>query len=579
MNYLRNFSEKPSYLKDLSPIRATPYSPIEDVSNDPVFKVTSKKPYQGEIVTRGLVWDYYRTQLALPETSDVLIKLGKNIEEVDQLLCDGRVKAAYNNRRAGVLSLKWTLDQNEAPSRVMKLVSKVFEAYPMYDILGEMMMAPFYGYNVSEVVWEYKDGYVVPTNLTGKAQRWFVYSDKNELRVKSKVEQVQGEELPPRKFLVTRYHPRYDDPYAGREALFNACYWPVIWRRIIFQYAMQFLDKYGMPWIDVTTDDLLQKDRLTEIVDVLKQTFQDGILAHPSNTKLQKMEMDDAKTIDNYINFLDAINREIDMSILGCNLMTEVKGGSYAAANTQAGVRDDIIKEDIRMLEATMNQLIEWIAWFNCPIGIKLPKFRMYKSEPPTKERAEIDIMISKLGIKLNKAYYARTYGLNDDEFEVGAPVQTLTPGAKGDVAGALPDGQEPAVSKPDDSNGMSKSVTEATIETKDQVSNSQTNAAIIKQQGKGYMFAEKEGTVNVIFVRHGETEMNKDGDKIRGWRDIALDEKGQEQAEKTARKLSKENADYILSSDLIRTHQTAQKIADKQGMPVISTKALRPGT
>jgi hypothetical protein len=56
-----------------------PYAPVEDTVYDPVFKVTSKMPYQGQIVNRALVWDYYRTQLALPNDSDVLQKLGRNI--------------------------------------------------------------------------------------------------------------------------------------------------------------------------------------------------------------------------------------------------------------------------------------------------------------------------------------------------------------------------------------------------------------------------------------------------------------------------------------------------------------------
>lgn len=505
-NYVKNFAElkslsspiesRPSYMnKD-----TMPFGPVEDTSFDPVFNVTSRKPYKGEIVTRGLIWDFYRTQMALPNDSDVLRKLGRNIEEIDQLLCDGRVKAAMNNRRAGTLSLKWTIDQNEASPKLMKLVSKMFEQFPVYEILSEMVMACFYGYNVSEVVWEYSDKFsssklIIPTSLTGKSARWFVYDDKNQLRVKSKVQQVQGERLPPRKFIVTRYHPRYDDPYAGREALFNACYWPVIFRKAIFQYAMQFLDKYGMPWIDVTLDGQLQEERLTEVVNMINQTYQDGILAHPESAKIQKMDMDDAKTIENYTGMLELLNREIDMAILGNNLTTEVKGGSYAAAQTLAGIRDDIVKEDVRMLEASMNQLIEWIAWYNFPPQSTLPKFRLYKSEPPTKDRAEIDVMLSKLGLKLNKAYFARTYGLNDDEFEIGAPIQDLQPGAKGNVAGAVEEAQpqdETTTTQLATASEDDKEITEEGIETKDQSTNTQTEEAIVKMQGKGYNFAEE---------------------------------------------------------------------------------------
>ena len=530
--YTKHFSEtKPSYMADAntatSPL-GTPYAPIEDTTYDPIFKVTSKMPYKGEIVTRALVWDYYRTQLALPNDSDVLRKLGKNIEEIDQLLCDSRVKAAYNNRRSGTLSLKWVVDQNDAPTRMFNTIKKMFDQLPVYDVMSEMLMAPFYGYNVTEVVWEPSNSLWLPTNLSGKAQRWFVYSDKNELRVKSKVEQVQGERLPPRKFIVTRFHPRYDDPYAGREALFNACYWPVIFRKTLIQYMMQFLDKYGMPWFDVTMEGGLQQERLSEIINAINQTYQDGILAHPENTKLEKIDMGDGKTVGNYLEALDMLNREIDTAILGNNLSVEVQGGSFAAATAHMGVRDDIIQEDSRMIEESFNQLIEWIAWYNYPSVEQLPKFRLYKNYPPTMERANIDVMISKLGVKLSKGYFCRTYGLNSDEFDIGAPMPELGEGSTGPVAGAVkeanPDqdlketvmsaGQKQIQQLQNEHGlkiqgiakaaGIPKSglspetgvqITEAGIEAKDPASNSPTTSAISKMQKKGYSFAEKRQT------------------------------------------------------------------------------------
>ena len=241
--------------------------------------------------------------------------------------------------------------------------------------------------------------------MTGKAARWFGFDDQNNLRYKTKVEQVQGEKLPPRKFLVTRYHPRYDDPHASREALFNGLYWPVKFRHMIMEYGIRFVEKYGSPWIDVELESDLQKERLDEILNVLQNTFQDGIVAHPNNTKITALDMSDTKAVQNYVDWLDVMNREIDMVILGNNMSAEIKGGSYAAAQTLSGVRDDIVKEDSRMIETSMNQLIEWIAWYNFSPGAKLPKFKLYKSEPPTKERAEIDTMTSKMGVKLKNRW------------------------------------------------------------------------------------------------------------------------------------------------------------------------------
>ena len=607
----QNFS-MPSYMNPQSGFGGSsvdPYSNVEDTTNDPRFKVTSKVPYKPEITTRSTVWDFYRTSLLLPSQSDILNALGKNIEEMDQLLVDGRVHAAFSNRRAGTLSLKWTIDQNDAPSRMFHLVEKIFDQYNVYEVISEMLQAPFYGYAVTEVIWEEDDSLWIPTNLTGKAARWFGFWEDNSLRYKTKVEQVQGEKLPPRKFLVTRYHPRYDDPHASREALFNGLYWPVKFRHMIMEYGIQFVEKYGSPWIDVEMETGLQQERLQEILDVMQNTYNQGIIAHPSNTKIQALNMSDTKAVQNYVDWLDVMNREIDMTILGNNMSAEIQGGSYAAAKTLAGVRDDIVKEDARMIETTMNQLIEWIAWYNFSPSTKLPKFKLYKSEPPTVDRANIDLMMSKLGVKLNKAYFARTYGYNEDEFEIGQPVQTLSTGSKGNVAGAIPDGQEP---KEDDgtmsmqqagqseqggiSSGDSKKITEAGIETKDAASNEDTLEAILHAQAKGYQYAEKTkgaskmddkkvtedeavqkpAKTEAYLVRHGETQLNAQH-VIRGWSDPELNDKGLADAKRVASQLKDIQPDVIYTSDLSRAADTADAIGKATGAEVVKDKALRP--
>jgi broad specificity phosphatase PhoE len=567
-----------------------------------------------EITTRAVIWDFYRTSLLLPTQSDILIALGKNIEEMDQLLVDGRVHAAFANRRAGTLSLKWTIDQNEAPSRMFKTIEKMFDQYNIYEVIAEMLQAPFYGYAVTEVIWENKDGLYIPTDLRGKAARWFGFDELNSIRMKTKVEQVQGERLPPRKFLVTRYHPRYDDPHASREALFNSLYWPVKFRHMILEYGMRFVEKYGSPWIDVSLESGLQKERLDEVLNVLQQTFANGIVAHPKNTEIKPLDMSDTKAVQNYVDWMDVMDREIDMAILGNNMSAEIKGGSFAAATTLAGVRDDIIKEDARMIETSMNQLIEWVCWYDFGTTEKLPKFKLYKSEPPTVDRANIDLMMSKLGVKLTKSYFSRTYGYNDDEFEIGQPVQTLSTGSKGNVAGAIPEGQEP---REDDgtksmqqvgqqgSDGMSSAtsgaITEAGIETKDVASNEDTLAAILHAQAQGYQYAEegikqkdkpkmdkqessenvkqdieKPTRTNAYLVRHGETDLNANH-VIRGWSNPKLNEKGLGDAKRVAGQLKDSKLDAIYTSDLSRASDTADAIGKSSGAKVTKMKELRP--
>lgn len=85
--------------------------------------------------------------------------------------------------------------------------------------------------------------------------------------------------------------------------------------------------------------------------------------------------------------------------------------------------------------------------------------------------------------------------------------------------------------------------------------------------------------TSNFWLIRHGETKWNA-GKRLQGWRDIALNETGIEQARHLAQHLSSANftdpIDVIVSSDLSRAHETATIAAGHFGHPVVVNPSLR---
>jgi broad specificity phosphatase PhoE len=81
-----------------------------------------------------------------------------------------------------------------------------------------------------------------------------------------------------------------------------------------------------------------------------------------------------------------------------------------------------------------------------------------------------------------------------------------------------------------------------------------------------------------MILARHGETDANADGDKIRGWKDWPLNEHGINQAYELGNRLKKEKFDVIITSDLDRAVETAQAISEMTGVPIEGkTEGLRP--
>lgn len=78
-----------------------------------------------------------------------------------------------------------------------------------------------------------------------------------------------------------------------------------------------------------------------------------------------------------------------------------------------------------------------------------------------------------------------------------------------------------------------------------------------------------------VFLVRHGRTAWNAE-QRLQGQLDVALDAMGSWQAAQLARALADEQLAAIYSSDLRRARDTAQALADLQGLVPVTDAALR---
>ena len=78
-----------------------------------------------------------------------------------------------------------------------------------------------------------------------------------------------------------------------------------------------------------------------------------------------------------------------------------------------------------------------------------------------------------------------------------------------------------------------------------------------------------------LIAVRHGETAWNVEA-RLQGQLDIPLNERGHEQALRTAHWLAEDGPDLVVSSDLARAQATAQAIATFNRIPLELDAGLR---
>jgi len=78
-----------------------------------------------------------------------------------------------------------------------------------------------------------------------------------------------------------------------------------------------------------------------------------------------------------------------------------------------------------------------------------------------------------------------------------------------------------------------------------------------------------------LILIRHGETDWNREL-RFQGQIDVPLNATGFEQARRVAERLAGEPVQQLVSSDLLRTRQTAQAPAQRLGLAPVLDAGLR---
>jgi phage gp29-like protein len=389
--------------------------------NDKIFVNFSgkKTSLTEEIATRKGAIDFYNLGMYLPNPDTVLKKQGKDITVYNELLTDAHLGGCVTSRKSGVLSLEWSIDRGKAKSRQARLIEDIFKNLDLEHIISEILNGPLFGYQVLEVIWENTGSYILPKSIIGKPQEWFVFGEDNELRLRTKAN-YNGEPVPERKFLLVQHDATYKNPY-GFPSL-SRCFWPITFKRGGMKFWVIFSEKYGMPFLVGKHPRGTAQTETDKLADMLENMIQDAVAVIPDDSSVEIKEAGGkGASADIYSKLLEFCKAEVSIALLGQNLTTEVKGGSYAAAESHMRVRKDIIDADKKLVEKALNQLIKWISELNFGAS-ELPLFSMWEEEDVDKDLAERDEKLTasmeKSNLRLSRKYYQKNYGLEDEDIE-----------------------------------------------------------------------------------------------------------------------------------------------------------------
>ena len=270
------------------------------------------------------------------------------------------------------------------------------------DVVSQILETYLYGLNVFEINYKEKEGLVYP-RLVQRDFRQFKFNDASEF-----VFNAGGSEqsIPPLKVIYALNRANFRKVYG--DGLLKKLYFPVKMKNASLKFWFRFLEKFGSPWAIAKTS--YEPDEMAAEVQAMLSGDSAVIDTDEEITLVQPTSNVDFTRLPAYL------DNQISKAILGANLASDVKEGSYAAAKTHNEIREDLAANDGKILVFVMNKAISFFKDINGYNGELYAK--LFDEDAPNTERAARDKTLYDMGFTPTKKYITSAYNIELDDNE-----------------------------------------------------------------------------------------------------------------------------------------------------------------
>jgi len=390
-------------------------------------EMADKEQLIEEIASRQAAWDWTGFLGLLPDPDPILRKLGAGSEILESLTADGHLCGIIQTRKLGTLKKEFRWEpgdhDSEAPSAAATKLRDQFvsdlEDMDLYDLISGILDAPYYGMTPIEMHWKAaKASHLAIKKLEVKPARWFGFDEENNPKFVSIANPWEGEEIPFGKFVFARHFPTYDNPYGLR--LLSRCFWPVAFKKGGIKFWVTLAEKYGIPFLVGKYRQGAQLNEQQEMLSNLIKMVRDAVAVIPQGGTVEILETGKSGAgSEIHSSLKTAMDSEMSKVIMGQTLTAEVGDkGSLAAGKVHEDVLGDFRQGDQKLVKTAMENIAWHYGQINAP-GVPTPNFIWFEEEEPKKETAERDKILGETGVEFKKTYYVRTYGLQEDDFDL----------------------------------------------------------------------------------------------------------------------------------------------------------------
>ena len=289
----------------------------------------------------------------------------------DQMQKDAQVQACLTIKKLSVLSHGWLVHAaSDKPEdrRAADFVRFALDEMrgSVLDVMFGAMDAIAKGFSVLEMNYSVIDkepyrGMIGLASIKSKDPSTFVFDTDEYLNVRSLKRAgwqiLDGESvektLPPEKFVIYSYMPRYESPYGTSDL--RAAYKHYWSKDVLTRFLNLYLEKYGSPTAKGTYKRGTPRTAQEELLNVLDKIQQETAVVIPEDVQIELLEAQRGGEAG-YLQALEFHDKQIAKAILNQTLMTDegVRVGSFALAK----VHLDVLKMCLRRLKRDLEESV-----------------------------------------------------------------------------------------------------------------------------------------------------------------------------------------------------------------------------
>lgn len=349
----------------------------------------------------------------LREARDPKLSTAVDWGAYDVVFNDDQVYSTMQQRIGAVVSRDWNViagDEEDPRSvKAAETFNRTIKRLAWDRITRKKLMASFYGYAVSELMWDVRDGLFDIVDIRVRHARRFRYDDQDRLRMLTP-RNLQGEIMPERKFWVHAVGaPDDDQPYGL--GLAHWLYWPTLFKRNGIRFWNIFLDKFGTPTAKGTYPRGSSQAEINKLLAALQAIATDTGFVVPDGMAVELLSGARSGVADYHqlCTYMDGAIAKVVLS----QTMTTDNGSSRAQGQVHADVKLEVVKTDADDLtESFLVGPARWWTDFNFGTDVAAPRvIRIVEEEEDAKANAETDKLHAENGWIRTPDSFADTYG------------------------------------------------------------------------------------------------------------------------------------------------------------------------